>query len=198
MSILVGRPSGPVLILAFASLLLPLVVAGCGYTPLYAPADAGVGQPSANRPGVQQALARIEVEQIADRSGQRLRQLLVDRLQPRGPVSPSAYRLSVGLREETLDLGVDKDDSIRRAQLVLRARLRLMPVGQGAADAAEEPAALLDTEVRSINSFNLLDNPFAARVNRLDARDRGLVTLSQIIADRLAVTLSTAPVASAP
>ncbi len=195
MSILVGRPPGLVLILA--PLLLTLLVAGCGYTPLYAPAEAGFGQPSAARPGVQQALAQIEVGQIADRSGQRLRRLLVDRLQPRGPVSPTAYRLSVGLREETLDLGVDKDDSIRRAQMVLRARLRLTPVGQGATDAAE-PAVLLDTEVRSINSFNLLDNPFAARVNRLDARDRGLVTLSQIIADRLAVTLSQAPVASAP
>ena len=67
-------------------LLCPFVLAACGFTPLY-----GTRSPEGNSPSsLRSSFSQVEVSLIPDRSGQTLRNLLIDRLYSGGyPVNPS-------------------------------------------------------------------------------------------------------------
>jgi len=160
-----------VLALALSAALL---LAGCGYAPLYATEAYGGADVGAD-------LAQVSVARIRDRGGQRLRTQLLDRLHPNGPAVP-AWQLRVSLSEDQQSLGVRTDDTTRRVVLTLTAGVRLVPMGAEAADAAFTS--------RSVTSFNVLDDPFAADIAEQDARDRAINELADQIALQLATHFS--------
>src|SRR5690606_39504749 len=114
-----------------------------------------------------------EVGVIADRPGQILRNYLIDRLNPGGrPVDP-AYRLNVSLSEVQRDLAIRKDDTATRANLIMNARFTLTDTATG--------AVVLNRQVGTITSYNILIDEFATLSSERDARDRALQQISEDI-----------------
>lgn len=147
-----------------------LAVSGCGFAPIHA---QGSGASS-------KALAAIDIQLIADRSGQMLRNELLQKMQPRGP-APARYTLSVTLRESLANLGIRKDEVATRANLTLAASFTIAELG-GAKRKFVGSA-------RSVNSYNILTSDFATLSAREDARRRGVNQLALEIRERTSVWL---------
>lgn len=147
-------------------------LAGCGFRPLHS-RDAGA---SAAR------LAEIRISPISDRIGQRLHNLLLDKLTPMGPPATPRYVLSVRLSESVQNLAVRKDDFATRANLVMRARFTLVRT--------HDDASVLSASSVSVNSYNILREQFATRSAEDDARARAVQEISGEIRTRIAIYLS--------
>ena len=148
-----------------------LALAACGFRPLYG--RSGV----AASPDVLNALAQTRIRTIADRSGQRLRQILNDKLYSNGPAESSRYDLDIALSKQIVEVGVRPDSTTSRANLNLTATFALYEAGaQAYRDVAQ-----------SVVSYNILDDQFATVASQTDAEDRALRQLGDEIKTRLAV-----------
>ena len=152
-------------------LLLAVAAAGCGFRPLYAERD-----------GAQAGLAAIGVAPIEHRTGQRLRNLLLERLNPAGAPARPRYALGIRLAERKQNLAIRKDATATRANLVLTATYRLERRADG--------ETLLRGAARSTNSYNIVDDPFATLAAERDARIRAVRELAEELKLRLALFLS--------
>lgn len=147
---------------------------GCGFRPLYGSAPNGAA--------VTQALSQVHVATIPDRTGQKLRNFLLDRLNPEGqPVRPR-YTLHVETTVTRTDLGIERDETATRALLVLSARYSLL-------DASGTKAVLQGT-TQSTNSFNIVASDFATLSAENDAVERAAREVSDDIRTRLALYFS--------
>lgn len=141
---------------------------GCGFQPVYG-----------RRAPVAAQLNEVAIALIPDRSGQRLRNLLIDRFYIRGRPAEPAYRLDIALAAVEERLGIQKDATATRAQLWMTAAYRLIDqVGD---------RIVLETQSRALVSYNLLTDPYATLVSRQDAFERGLVQLADDITSRLSL-----------
>jgi LPS-assembly lipoprotein len=155
-----------------AALLGALVVlAGCGFEPLYAKRTGNAVA----------ALGGVAVAPIADRTGQKLRNLLAVKLNPRGAPARPAYRLAVRLFESRQELGLRKDETATRANLTLRAVFSLRRASDG--------VQVYNSAASSTNSYNILQSEFATLSAANDARTRAVRDLSEEIKIRLALFL---------
>lgn len=145
-------------------------LAGCGFQPLYG-----------DQRGVRSGLGKIEVAQIADRTGQQLRNALLLALPPGRPGEPPSWRLRVTLSETREQLGVEKHDVATRANLMLVA---------GYALEEEGGRAVLSGRLESINSYNLLDAPYGTLAAEKNARARAVNQLADALVARIAAWLS--------
>lgn len=157
-------------VIVFAA-ALAVGIPGCGFRPLHGH-DAG---------GAPEQLAAIRIALINDRVGQRLRNLLLDRLTPLGPPAQPGYLLSVDLRESLRNIAIRKDETATRANLTLTARFHLRRVGRS--------NSFRGTAV-STNSYNILDSDFATLSAETDARGRALRDLAEEIRTRIAAALT--------
>jgi LPS-assembly lipoprotein len=155
------------------------LIGGCGFTPLHGQKQNG---DDASSP-----LRQISVPPIPERLGQLLRIELTNQLTPNGAPRAPVYVLNVTLAEAKQNLAVRKDATATRANLIITATYTLKGVG------VEE--TLLTGNVRSINSYNILDADFATLSAELDARRRATRDLATEIRSRLGIFLSqrTAP-----
>lgn len=153
-------------------LVAAVTVSGCGLKPLYS-RQAG---------GAPENLSAISVERIPDRVGQKLHNLLLDRLNPKGPAAKTRYVLTVKVNESQQNLGVQKDAFATRANLTLSANFTLALTGDSGRDAFHGVAS-------STNSYNILRSEFATLNARNDARDRALREIADEIRSRVAVAL---------
>ncbi len=119
---------------------------------------------------------------IADRIGQQLHNLLLDKLTPLGPPAAERYVLRVTLSESLQSLAVRKDDVATRANLILRASFTLVR--------AQDDFTLLSNSAISANSYNFLREEFATLSAENDARARAVRELSDEIRTRIAIYLS--------
>jgi LPS-assembly lipoprotein len=147
-----------------------LAAAGCGFRPLY-----GTG---ADGPVAEQ-FAEIRVGVIGDRSGQILRNFLIQRLNPGGRPADPAYELSVELVERQQELAITQDDVAERTNLFVTAAYALRDLSAG------EP--LLRETSTTITSFAILRDEVATLSAEQDARVRALRRLSDQIRLRLAL-----------
>jgi len=157
-------------LLAATLLTAALTISGCGFEPLH-------GQRSGASSA---ALSAIDVQLIADRSGQMLRNELLQQMQPRGQ-TPTRYSLAVTLTESLSNLGIRKDEVATRANLTLSASFTITELG-GA-------KRVFSGSARSVNSYNILTSDFATLSTREDARRRGINQLALEIRERLSVWL---------
>lgn len=147
-----------------------LALAGCGFRPLY---GSGPAAPAEDR------LAAVAVLPIADRSGQVLRNHLLDLLTPQGPPARPDFVLDVRLRERIDRLGVQKTELATRANLWLEAIYGLSAPGR------DNP--VFRGESVAIASFNILGvEDLATLIAEKDARERALRQLAEDIRTRLA------------
>lgn len=157
-------------VLALAALGAALAVTGCGFEPIH-------GQRSGASSA---ALAAIDIQLIANRPGQMLRNQLLQQMQPRGPAR-ARYSLSVTLTESLANLGIRKDEVATRANLTLSASFTIAELG-GAKRKFLGSA-------RSVNSYNILTSDFATLSAREDARRRAVNQLALELRERISVWL---------
>lgn len=151
--------------------LAAVALSGCGFRPLYG--TSGVAGSSQ----VMDALAQTRIRPIADRSGQRLRQILNEQIHSNGPAEQSAYDLDVTLNKQVVELGVRPDSTTSRANLIMYANFTLYDAG----------AKTYSDNAQAIVSFNILDDQFATVASQAAAEDRALRQIGNKIKTRLAV-----------
>ncbi len=161
------------------ALTLPALSA-CGFRPVYGTGAASVGGKAAAA-----ELANVAIDPIPERSGQVLRNLLIDRMYAEGRPGNPAWRLRVGLSSVEEDLGIRKDATATRARLRLTANYELVDTGTN--------QVVYRSFSRSIVSYNLLEEQYATLVAEQDAYDRGLNELAEDIRTRLALYFAREP-----
>jgi LPS-assembly lipoprotein len=156
-------------------LCLGLVLAGCGYHPLY-------GQRGADNASVVDELALIRIEGIPDRTGQKMYNMLRERLNPYGKPEQAKYALSVALTETRETLFLEKDETATRTNLTLKASFILRRL--------DDSSVLVTGSSRSVTSYDILSSPFATEVSKEDARERCARAISDDMRTRLALALT--------
>lgn len=157
-----------------ALLATSLAVAGCGFRPLYGtrgPASISAAE-----------LSAIQIDPIANREGQLVRNSLLDKMQPQGPAPKPLYRLTVGVTVVRENLGVRTDDTATRGNLTMTAGYRLVDIASG--------KQIMTGNSRAVSSYNILDSDFATVISENDAIRRTAVDLSEEIKTRVAIYLS--------
>jgi LPS-assembly lipoprotein len=145
------------------------LLAACGFQPLYGGGKRG---PAAAE------LASISVAPIADRSGQVLRNHLVDRLSPYGRPARPAYTLEITLNDSSSEVAVRKSEFPTRTSLRISATYRLFSADTG--KVAYSGSSSVE------GGYNILNSEFATLAAEQDVRERVLRELSLEIENRLA------------
>ena len=158
-------------------LLLGVAVAlsACGFKPLYGRSEGQALSPVDH-------MAAIRIAPLQDRIGQQMHNLLRDRLNPYGQPRDPAYQLDVAIGEGRQELGIRKDETATRANLILSAKFTLREI--------ESDRVLFKGRTSSVNSFNILASQFATDFSEADARERALRELSDNIRVRLGIYFS--------
>ena len=149
--------------------LAPLLLAGCGLTPMY----AGGGQGSVAR-----ALAGVNVSSIEGKSGWLVRAALVDRLGAGADGAPR-YRLDVRLDEQLQGLGLLSTDAVTRERRTLRARYQLIDLSSG--------EVLLDATAGADAGIDIVSSEYAV----IAAEKTALENLSHEVAEQIVTRVAT-------
>jgi LPS-assembly lipoprotein len=150
----------------------------CGFTPVYG-IYAAHNQPQS----VVQALNDIYIETIPDRSGQKLRNHLIDRLVQSGGASKSeaTYTLTVAsVSEKIYGINIAKDDTATRSQIRLNTSFTLKRDGQ----------IILSRTASAVSSFNILSSQYTTLVTQEAARGQTIEQLSDQIITQLELYFS--------
>lgn len=151
--------------------LTGLGLSACGYTPLY-------GRTGNNAQVVGQ-LASIDVRPIPDRVGQMMRMQLKRGLSLKGRQGSADYQLTVTLSERIAKLAVEQSAFATRANLSLTSTYSLVRTS--------DHGEVTTGSAATVSSYNILSSDFATQTARADARERAVISLAQIIRERLAV-----------
>lgn len=151
------------------------LLTGCGFTPIYG--SAGPSNISAD-------LSTVQVARIKDRTGQQLRNLLLNRINPGGSPNKPNYRLSVQLSESKQELAIKKSEISTRANLTFTARFQLQGLGQF-------KGRTFSGNAKIVTSYNILSSDFGTLATEQNARRRAVRELSDDITNRIAAYLNT-------
>jgi len=161
--------------LSRTALLLCLALGACGFEPLY-------GEHGADNVAVTDDLAAVRIEAIPDRIGQKMYNMLHERLTPDGRIEEPKYSLRVHLEETTQDLLYERDETATRSNLTLRAYYVLRRL--------EDDEVIAKGTSRATTSYDILSSQYATVVSQEDARERSARVVSDDIRTRVAVALS--------
>ena len=153
-------------------MLLPLLLSGCGWRPLYADAETGAADAE---------LRAIRVDPIADRTGQRLELALRNAFNPAGIETPQRYELKTTLAIARADLGIQAQGLATRSKIDGYATFALLDLKSG--------KQLFKDTTHSFDTFDVEPNGYATVVNDNDTRARVAEELSREIAARLTLFL---------
>jgi len=154
--------------------------AGCGFHPLYGERADAVSQ---------QSLAEVRIAPLQDRVGQLLHIRLSKSMHPRGQARVAKWNLNIRLISRTEQLGIRKDETATRANLILEARFQLNNAQTG-------KSAFQGRSVITI-SYNILESRFGTVASRSDAERRATRELGDNIKNRVALFLAQRNTASA-
>jgi len=150
------------------SLGVAAVLAGCGFRPLYGGSE---------NTAINSQLGAIQIATIEDRVGQKVHNLLLDRLNPRGRPQSPLYTLSLKAQISKEEIGLKITEVATRAKLTLSANYFLTDNQSG--------SILAEGSVRSVNSYNIPESEFARVTAENDATDRAAREISDEIKTRL-------------
>ncbi len=169
--------------LMLTCIVLALSVSACGFRPMYGTAAI----PS----GARVALNDVAISNIPDRSGQQLRNALIDRFYAEGRPADARYRLDIApIQEIKTELDMTKSADTTRAQLRLRTTMVLVDGVTG------QP--VLERALSTITSYNVLGSQFSTRVTEQNARDNGLNDLSRQIEQAVVLYMNRTPQQKTP
>lgn len=130
-------------------------------------------------------MAQVSIELIPDRIGQKLRNFLLDRINPAGEPTRPLYSLKVETTVSRTDLGIERDETATRALLVLTIEYSMLDIAK--------QKTLIQGSLQSTNSFNIVDSDFATLSAETDALDRAAREVSDDIKTRLGLYFSRHP-----
>ncbi len=160
-----------------ASLVAALLLASCGFRPMYA---AG---------GVTPALTRIAVPTPDGRTGHYLREQLDDQLAT-DRSQPPRYRLTLDYDEDRYERGLRIDNTANRYEVALLVNYALFDATTG--------AQVATGSVRPQVSFDSADQPYQGIVGNLDASERAATEAARLIRLDLARFFASQTVAAVP
>jgi LPS-assembly lipoprotein len=150
----------------FMALGLCLLLPACGFQPMYGKQAGGQSLASLHQ--------TIRIENIPDRDGQYLRNMLLDRLNDDGRPADARYVLEVApLKTDITNQLVTKDATYTRALMKISTTVRLIDTVYG--------KTVMERKMLSSGSYNLLDNQFATVVSRDSMTDNLLREMSDNI-----------------
>jgi len=166
-----SRPAfiGLLFLVAF-SMAIP--VAGCSFRPLYGESDKTVIPD----------LARIKILPIENRPGQILRNFLIERLTPKGQPRQPAFNLYVTTSESVQSLGIRKDETVTRANMIVTATYRLVLAADG--------KALFSGQASSTSGYDILTSDYATLSAEKDAIKNNMRLIADDIKTRLSFVIS--------
>ena len=160
----------PVIIICF-------MLQGCGFTPMYQ--KGATYQPSTST-----QLSLIEVDNILNREGQILRNLLIDEIYTHGRPTNPKYKLKISkLSIKTKSLGVRKDTTATRSQLTINSRMSLIDL--------ETNETVFSYPLHTTNSYNRLNTYFTTYVTEDDVTERGLTEIKNQVMTQIVLWLKT-------
>jgi LPS-assembly lipoprotein len=169
-----------------------LLLAGCGFRPLYEDPE-----PVAGAASVGSELAAVEIAPIPDRVGQLVRNDLLYHMDASEGGGAADYRLDVRLAESISELAVERTGFATRSNLRLAASYSLIDLGTG--------RRLVRGRSRAISSYNIVDASFSTLTAQNAARERAAARVAEEIRTRLAAYFAgrkgsdpAAPPAAAP
>lgn len=154
-----------------------LSLAGCGFKPLY-----GVDSAS-HQPAVAQQFSAIEIPPLPNRTGQQMRNLLIDSLHPSGAATDYAYRLNVVIAESVLNLGLQQNSTSTRGQVRITTKYSLIDEKSG--------KTLLTETLRTSTGYNILINQFSTVLSQDDAETQGLQQIANDMTQHMALYFAT-------
>jgi LPS-assembly lipoprotein len=156
------------------SLSLAVMMAGCGFQPVYMPT-------ASRKPGVaQRGLASVYVPVIPERPGQLLRQALQERLGDDSG-TPSAYDLRVSFSISGEGIAIESDTIATRIRLIGYANWTLISHDI-------PPSTLTSGSARAMDAVNIFNEQyFAADLETEAVQARMAENIAQQIATQLAV-----------
>ncbi|MCZ8312799.1 MAG: LPS assembly lipoprotein LptE [Magnetospirillum sp.] len=155
---------------SFLFALCAVALAGCGFQPL-------LGRAGDSADAIEQ-LSAIRIEPIPDRSGQVLRNALLDRITPQGQTQASRYVLRIRLSEPRQTILLRRDDIISRSSYTANATFELRDM-QGRRVFSGSSSFITDYEITA--------SEFATRTSLENARDRVLELVADDIRNQLAL-----------
>jgi LPS-assembly lipoprotein len=155
---------------SFLLALCAVALAGCGFQPL-------LGRAGDSSDAIEQ-LAAIRIEPIPDRSGQVLRNALLDRLTPQGQTQASRYVLRIRLQEPRQTILLRRDDIISRSSYSAQASYELRDA-QG--------QRLFSGGSSFTTDYEIATSEFATRTSLENARDRVMELVANDIRNQLAL-----------
>jgi LPS-assembly lipoprotein len=158
---------------AAGAIFCPLLLAGCGFHPLYGG--------TAGAPGIAGPLSQVYVEPIPDRVGYELRNDLLDLFDGSGSPADAAFRLKLTLNEEEAAVALQQNTNITRYNYTLKAHYELFR--RGSTEAAKTG------DVTTLTAYNVAAAPYvyATVTAERDAKDRAADDLAERI--RIAVAI---------
>jgi LPS-assembly lipoprotein len=158
----------------FAALIggLPLLLAGCGWTPMYADPETGAADAE---------LRAVRVHPILERTGQRLETALRHSLNPDNIPTDKRFELLVTIQLIRQDLGIQSQGLGTRGEVQAIANMTLADIKAG--------ANVMSNTLRASDSFDIQANGYSTVVAEDDARVRIVEQLRQEIVTRLTAFL---------
>ena len=152
----------------YSILLLLIILSSCGYQPIYSKNEK-----------IGEELLSISIINIKDRSGQILRNSLLNKINPDRKRVLLKYRLYVEIFEGKTELGFRKDMSATRTDLNVNAKYKLTNIKDG--------RIVYESESNSISSFDVVESVYATLIAEKDAKEKSLKVLSEDIYTNLAI-----------
>lgn len=162
-------------------LTLGLALAGCGYHPLYG------NRADAVKSG---DLSQIYVAAIPDRTGQQLRNYLLDQVNAEGQPSRPIYTLQVSLGIAATGVSLSRDNTNSRTNITATARYSLTDTATG--------KTLFASTSRGTDSYDVLLSDFATLSSRDDAVNRALREVADDMGTQLSVYFQNRKVGGPP
>ena len=160
-----------------AMLAIVLALPACGFHPMMGAAS--------DQPAVTEQLARVEIAPLKDRSGQMLRNRLIDAFyRDQRAVAPE-YRLEISLDTGQEPLAVAKDASMSRGQWSMIAIYRLIHITTG--------RLMFSSNSRAWPGYNNTLVQYASFVSEQSAFDRGIDFLGDEIKTRVSLFFAREP-----
>lgn len=161
------------------ALLAALTLGGCGFSPVYAKADAA--------PAMQTQLENVEVGMIADREGQYLRNALLDQMgsTTAGTAGQRYFLRIYNLKQEDLAFGIRKDASATRGDVIITATMELIDT--------QTNTPVLTRDLRTRGGYNRMDNLYGAQISEQDTTERLLDEMAERAVTELTLYFNRTP-----
>lgn len=153
-----------------------LALSGCGFHPLYAQHRTALSAQT------QDVMSTVHIATINDRTGQILRNFLLERITPNGEPASPHYTLTVTLLESMGGINFQKNATASGGELTMNVTWALIENQNG--------QIVAQGDLSSVNSVNYLGPRYASVAVERDAESRLLTDVADMLTERVAVYLS--------